>query len=129
MAQPASDGSFTLPNVPPGDYDVTLAATGPTDDLYTASIRMGDDDVLTGGVHVGGALAELEITLKANGGTLECSVSDSNQEPLPDAQIVLLPDPPRQSQLALYGECRTDATGACTLTGVTPGVRMPLGRR
>ena len=22
--------------------------------------------------------------------------------------------------MALYGECRTDATGACTLTGVTP---------
>ena len=121
MAQPTSDGSYTLPNVPPGDYDVALAATGPADDLYIASIRMGDSDVLTGGVHVVGALAELEITLKANGGTLECSVSNSNQEPLPDAQVVLLPDPPRQSQMALYGECRTDATGACTLTGVTPG--------
>ena len=121
MAQPASDGSFTLPNVPPGDYDVALVATGPGDDLYTASIRMGDLDVLTGGVHVGGALAELEITLKANGGTLECSVFNSIQEPLPDAQVVLLPDPPHQSQMALYAECRTDASGACTLTGVTPG--------
>ncbi len=63
----------------------------------------------------------MEITLKANGGTLECSVFNSNHEPLPDAQVVLLPDPLRRSQMALYGECRTDVTGACTLTGVTPG--------
>jgi hypothetical protein len=122
MAQPGSDGAFTMASVPPGDYDVQLAATGSGDDLYVAGIRMGDSDVLADGVHVGGAvLGELEITLNGNGGALECSVSGWNQEALPDAQVVVLPDPPRRSQLALYGDCRTDATGACTITGVAPG--------
>ena len=46
---------------------------------------------------------------------------NTNQEPLPDAQVVLLPDPPRQARMALYGDCRTDATGSCAITGVTPG--------
>jgi hypothetical protein len=121
MAQAASDGSFTM-NLPAGDYDVALASTGPGDDLYVAGIRLGDSDALTSGVHVAGeALARLEILLNANGGTVECSVSDLNDEPLPNMQVILIPDPPRQSQMALYSDCRTDATGSCKVTGVAPG--------
>ena len=33
----------------------------------------------------------------------------------------LVPDSPRRARMALYGECKTDASGACDLLGVAPG--------
>jgi protocatechuate 3,4-dioxygenase beta subunit len=122
LAQPASDGSFTMPSVLAGDYDVILATNEPGNDLYPATVRMGDSDVLVDGLHVGeGALAELRITLKPNGATITCSVVSAGEDPLPEAQVMLIPDPPRQSAMALYGNCRTDATGSCDITGLAPG--------
>jgi hypothetical protein len=34
---------------------------------------------------------------------------------------MLLPDPPRRSQIALRGECQTNASGKCTAVGMAPG--------
>jgi protocatechuate 3,4-dioxygenase beta subunit len=45
----------------------------------------------------------------------------SKGEPVPDAIISLLPDPPRREQYALRGTCVADARGTCTLRGVAPG--------
>jgi hypothetical protein len=124
MAEVGSDATFTLENVPNGDYDVTIGSVGPGpgDDLYISAIRMGDSDALADGVPVaGGALPALEIRLSPNGGTVECLVSDSNSKLTPEAHVVLLPDAPRRPQMALYGECRTNAEGTCSLAGVAPG--------
>jgi hypothetical protein len=116
------DGTFHMPAVAAGDYDVALASTGPGNDLYVSAIRMGDDDVLAQGLQVNGPRSEpIEIILKANGGTVEITVRTQKGEPLPDAQAALLPDAPRREQVALYATCTTDARGLCTLRGVTPG--------
>jgi hypothetical protein len=64
---------------------------------------------------------DLEIVLKANGGTLNCTVGGENDQPAAAAHVVLIPDPPRERQIALMGECRTDANGACKILGITPG--------
>ena len=122
MSQPGNNGAFHIQDVAPGDYDVVLASTGPGDDLYVSAIRAGDDDALVSGVHVGlqsGGL--LKIVLKANGGTVEASVKDSQGKPLPDCFVRLVPDAPRRAQMALYGECKTDAGGTCRLIGMAPG--------
>lgn len=123
MAQVGVDGGFTMPQVPPGEYDVLLGVTaGEGDDTYIHAIRHGDTDALVEGVRVGeGPLAPLEIVLKANGGAAECSVKDDKGEPVPGASIMVVPDPPKQRQLALFGECRTQADGTCKITGITPG--------
>jgi hypothetical protein len=123
MAQVGADGAFTMPQVAPGEYDVLIGATATEgDDSYILAIRMGDRDVLVEGVHVGeGPLAPLEIVLKANGGAAECSVKNDNGEPVPNATIMLVPDAPRQPQIALFGECRTQADGTCKITGIAPG--------
>jgi protocatechuate 3,4-dioxygenase beta subunit len=122
LSQPGSDGEFQIRNVAPGDYDVVLANTGPGDDLYVSAIREGDDDALAGGIHVGPqSVGPLRIVLKGNGGTVLASVKDSKGKPLPDSHVRLVPDAPRRAQMALYGECKTDASGACSMLGVTPG--------
>jgi len=122
LSQPGSDGVFQFRDVAPGDYDVALGNTGPGDDLYVIAIQAGDDDALAGGVHVGLQPADrLKVTLKGNGGTLQASVKDSRGKPLPDCYVRLVPDAPRRAQMALYGECKTDASGACGLVGIAPG--------
>jgi hypothetical protein len=78
--------------------------------------------VLAKGLRVNGPSSEpIEIVLKPNGGTVEVVVRTPKGEPLPEASVALLPDPPRQEQMALYSSCTTDARGVCTLRGVAPG--------
>lgn len=122
MAQVGPDGTFTLDGIPTGEYDIALGSTGPGDDLYVSAIRRGDDDVLAKGLRVDGASSEpVKIILKPNGGTVEVVVRTPKGEPLPEASVALLPDPPRREQMTLIGTCIADARGVCTLRGVTPG--------
>jgi hypothetical protein len=122
MSQPGNDGVFQMRDVPPGDYDVALGTTATGDDLYVSAVQMGDDDALADGIHVGGlAVGPLKVILKGGGGTLQASVKDSRGKPRPDSYVKLVPDPPRRAQMALYADCKTDASGMCGLHGVTPG--------
>lgn len=122
FAQIGEHGTFSIENVLPGDYDFLVASLGKGDDLYVASIRAGDQDVLASGLHVGaGVVPHVELAMKANGAEIDCTVLDDKQTPIPGARVTLLPDPPRRSQLALHAECQTDASGKCSLLGVAPG--------
>jgi hypothetical protein len=122
LSQPGSDGVFQIRDVASGDYDVVLGNTGTGDDLYVSGIQAGDDDALANSVHVGlEPVGRLRITLRGNGGTVQASVKDSRGKTLPNGYVRLVPDAPRRSQMALYGECKTDASGACGLLGVAPG--------
>jgi protocatechuate 3,4-dioxygenase beta subunit len=120
MAQVSPKGTFVLAEVGSGEYDVMIGSTGPGDDLYVSGIRMGNSDALADGVRPGVA-GDLEILLKGNGGTLNCTVSGDDDQPSAAQHVVLIPDPPRERQLALMGECRTDAKGTCAILGVAPG--------
>jgi hypothetical protein len=122
LGQPGVNGTFVIRDVVPGDYDVALGSTGPGDDLYVSAIQGGDDDALAGGVHVGlQPGGRLKVALKANGGTVQVSVKDSKGKPVPESNVRLVPDALRRAQMALYGECKTDASGACSLVGMAPG--------
>lgn len=122
MAQVGADGTFVTTAVPPGDYDVIVGTTaGPGDDLYISAIRQGDEDALTEGVHIGdGPPAPLEIVLKANGASAECTVKDAEGAAVYGAQVQLVPDGPVRSR-ALMESCRTDEHGTCRMAGITPG--------
>ncbi len=121
LTQPGSNGEFQMRDVAPGEYDVVLASTAAGDDLYVSAIRAGDEDALDG-VRVGvSPVGLLKVILKSNGGAVHASVKDAAGKPLPDAHVRLVPDAPRRAQVALYGECKTDASGACDLLGAAPG--------
>jgi protocatechuate 3,4-dioxygenase beta subunit len=122
MALVGDAGAFTIPKVAPGEYDVVVGSTKGGDDAYVQAIRMGDADALAEGVRVGdGSVPPLEIVLKANGGAAEFTVKDDKGALVADASVVLVPDAPRQRQMALFGECQTKADGACEIVGITPG--------
>ena len=122
LGQVGSDGAFTLEAVAAGDYDIGIGSTGPGDDLYVSAMRRGDEDVLAHGLHVNGSSNEaIEIALKANGGMVKVVARTPKGEPFPEANVILLPDEPRREQVALHGNCVTDASGVCTLRGIAPG--------
>jgi protocatechuate 3,4-dioxygenase beta subunit len=121
VGEVSREGTFRLESVVPGDYDVLIGSTIRGDDLYVNAIRMGDLDVLAEGLQVPGAGGSIEIVLKANGGLIECSVAGKDSKPMPGAHVMLIPDPPRRTQPALSGSCNTDASGTCTVVGITPG--------
>ena len=122
MGQVASDGTFTMKDVPPGDYDVFVRSSGASDDLYISAIKMGATDALADGVHItDSAPGQLDVVLKANGGSATCSVVDDKGTAVPLAHVVLAPDTPKNREFALYGECNTESNGSCKITGITPG--------
>jgi hypothetical protein len=122
FAQLSDHGTFSVENVLPGDYDFLVGNVGKGDDLYVASIRSGDQDILASGLHLGDSvLTPIELVMKANGAEIDCTVLDDKQTPMLDAHVTLLPDPPRRSDIALRAECQTDASGKCSLLGIAPG--------
>jgi hypothetical protein len=117
-----NNGTFHSEPQAAGDYEVTTGSVNESDDLYLSAIRMGDEDVLARGLHLGGAPpAPLEIILAANGGTFRAAVANEKGDPIPEAHVVLLPDPPRRAQRALRGDCATEASGGCSIRGIAPG--------
>jgi hypothetical protein len=78
--------------------------------------------VLAEGLVIGGGGAlSVEVILKSNGGAIECFVAGANGKALAGAYVALVPDPPKRSHMALYGECGADASGTCTIEGIAPG--------
>ena len=118
----ASDGTFHTEPLPAGDYEVTTGSWNESHDLYVSAIRMGDEDVLAKGLHIADAApAPLEIVLAANGGTLQAAVANDKSDPVPEAHVMLLPDPPLRATRALRGDCTTEASGRCSVSGIAPG--------
>jgi hypothetical protein len=68
-----ADGTFTIPQVAPGEHDLVVAFTpGGEDDAYIHAIRIGDPDAPVEAVHVGEEqLPPLDIVVKPNGGAAE----------------------------------------------------------
>lgn len=119
-AKVGDDGSFSLSNVQPAIYTVTVF--GMPETFYIKSIRMGDTDALETGLdltHGGAGL--LEILLSPNGGQVDGSVGDPQQPAASSAVVVLAPDGRRREQTAFFKTATTDAQGHFTIKGIAPG--------
>jgi hypothetical protein len=115
-----SDGTFTLQNVGPGDYRVVVQ--GLPRNAYIKIARFGAADALQDGVIVDGSTSgALDILVSGNTGTVEGAVRDERQNPAPNVQVVLVPDPARRHRADLYRTANTDATGRFRLDGIPPG--------
>jgi hypothetical protein len=118
---PASeDGSFTLEGVAPGDFRVQIRGLGP--DGYVKSIRMGNDDVMEGGLHIRSAPENpLEVVIGANAGRIQGSVVNARQEPLPNRTVVLVPDLRLRQQAEFFKTATSDGSGRFRIQGIAPG--------
>jgi hypothetical protein len=117
-AQPAGDGSFLLPEVPPGRYQV--AVTNLPAGLSIESIRSGGRDVLREGMMLPASPTEsLEIELSAFTTAVSGSVR-TGARPLAAMTVVLVPDTER-SRWDLYKVAISESSGDFQFDGIRPG--------
>lgn len=112
------DGTFSMAGITPGDYELKVNA-GPN--AYLKSARFGGTDASNPPFHIDAGAGELDVVISSDSGSVDAVVFDDKQNPIPDATIVLIPEPPRRNRADLYDALGTDALGHAHLTGIAPG--------
>jgi len=114
------DGSFELEEVGVGDFRVTLQGL-PTG-AYIKSMRMGNADVLDGGLQLRSAPENpLEIVISLEAGSIAGNVVNARGEPLPNRTVVLVPDVRLRHRNDLFTTTVTNRSGQFQMQGLTPG--------
>lgn len=121
MVRLKEDGSFSLANVNPDNYSVTVS--GLPDGFYVKSIMASGQDALVSGLNLTtGAAAAIDILLAPNAGQATGVVQNEQQQPAAGVTVVLIPqEKERSEQSQYYKTATTDAAGAFTLKNLDPG--------
>jgi len=114
------DGSFTIENVRPDRYQ--LSVSGLTGARYVKAAYLGEKDITRSDVDLTrGAAGEIKIIVSAAGGKVDGVVLDDQQEPVKAATVALVPEPRFRDQIGLYKFVTTDQNGKFSLRGIAPG--------
>jgi hypothetical protein len=114
----ASDGTFVLTRITPGDYKLVVNGMDPN--MYIKDARLDRTDLLQGisiADHVDGSV---DVTLSSNAGQVDGSLVDADRKPVSGVQAVLIPDRLR-NRTDLYKTVITGADGHFLIRGITPG--------
>jgi len=110
---PAGDGSFTIPAVAEGHYQVRIS--GLTEHSYVLDVRQGEVSVYESGMYVGEKPPQpIEVMLGSDGAVLEGTAA-------PSSIIVLVPAPALRRRTSLYRSATADAGGRFRIAGIRPG--------
>jgi 5-hydroxyisourate hydrolase-like protein (transthyretin family) len=134
IAPNATDNSFRMPSIFPGDFRVIVSPlinafswtpqtlADPLTNMYVKSARYGNQDVLGGGLHLDTHSPDqrLQITL-ATGGGLQGVVLSSRNEPMSNVKVALIPNSGNPNREDLYRNAVTDAFGRFKIQGIAAG--------
>lgn len=120
-----ADGTFNVRGLLNGPYQFSGAFEMPKG-YYVASVRDRDRDrdVLKDGITVSEGTPELEVRVRADGGSLEGKIADSRGRAAHDAVIALVPQSllqDRTDRQNTYRIERSAAGGVFDLHGIVPG--------
>jgi hypothetical protein len=91
-------------------------------DLIVKSIRMGQTDVLRDGLTLtAGDNAHLEIVPAPEGGQIEGSVVDKDDNPVAGATVVAVPEPGLRPRRDRFYQASADQYGRYQVKNATPG--------
>jgi len=114
-----ADGSFTIPNVAPAHYE--LSVYGFPDDYYIKSAALGGKDILeTASLTLRAQAAPSRLCWPHRRASRRRRLN-VDQQPATEASVVAVPDEPRRSQLRFHKEDHTDQYGRFTIKGIAPG--------
>ncbi|HWB98964.1 MAG TPA: carboxypeptidase-like regulatory domain-containing protein, partial [Bryobacteraceae bacterium] len=109
-AKEDSTGKFTFPAMTADQY--WLDIFGIPSGYYVKQARLGVNDILSAPFFAAPG-AEIEIVLGSDGPSISGQVTDSDNQPVADATVVLATNPPQST--------RADQDGRFTLNGMAPG--------
>ena len=126
-----ADGTFSVPNVGPGEYRVYVpplispfqwgAPNIPQglQNMYVKSARLGNEDLLRGRVRVSGGTppGQIEVVVGA-GGRFSGNAMNDRREPVPNVTVVLVPDGASRQRRDLFRTTSTDISGRFSMQGV-----------
>ncbi len=116
------DGSFEFKNVPPGVYELNVSGdTKAFTNSYVESLAVGTKNYVDTGLNVSGGTLSLDVTVSAEAGILEGTVTSEKNEPVVDSVVVAVPDPQFRKQASRYQKASADQSGRFTLRGLRPG--------
>jgi uncharacterized surface anchored protein len=114
----APDGTFTLSDVTPGEYQLKVNAGR---NAYVKMARFGAVDALNPPFHIGAGQAPLDIVISPNAGMVDALVVDDKLTAVRDAIVVLVPEAPQRNRPDLYKAQATDSAGRAHLADLAPG--------
>src|SRR4029077_8188778 len=104
-----NDNPFVV-RLAPGDYRMRAVVIPPR--AYVQSIRLGNVDVLSDGMHLDSSVqAPLEIVIAADTGMLEGVVGNALKHPEANVVVALVPVGGQRRRVDLYQNGRTDQEG------------------
>jgi hypothetical protein len=126
---PAGRGDFrigiqpllTLPNLLPF-LRFPAAGAGALAGAFVKSIRLGNVDVLNGGLHLSAETTEpLEVVIGTATGVIEGRVVNRDGQTVPNVVVAIVPDRARLARIDLIKSASSDSSGRFRLNGVPPG--------
>ena len=134
IAANAADTTFRLQSIFPGDFRVMVSPlinaftwTPPTlgdpiGNIYVKSIRYGNLDVLSDGLHLETHNPDqrLQVVL-ATGGKLDGVVMNERNEAMANVKVALVPNLGYRNRDDLYRNAITDASGRFKIQGIAAG--------
>jgi hypothetical protein len=121
-AQVKQDGSFDMKTVPAGNYNVRVfSGLAALRDCFMKSVNAGGKDVADSGFTVSGGTLFLDVVLSSNGAHADGVVVDEKNQPVADAEVVVIPEATRQKRRDLYQQGTTDQDGHFNVPGLNPG--------
>jgi len=113
-----AEGTFRIDNVWPGEY--RLLVGGLPQGFYVKEARLGETDVLNGPLGFTGAdLRALDLLISSNVGTLDGATVDAAGQPMPGAQVVLIPT--NRERAELFRPVVADLNGRFSISNIAPG--------
>jgi len=116
------DGTFELPNVPPGNYEVIF--TGDSQevrDTFVESVTAGTKDYVDSGLNVSGGSIMLDVTVSTAAGIVDGVVAGKKGEPAPGSVVIAVPEERFRKQASRYCRVETDQKGRFSMRGLRPG--------
>jgi len=112
---PTVDGEFSIDNVYPGQYEITVLEPPPPP-FYLDSIRLGVHDAVAADVPIASDAERLTLTYKYGGGTVRGAIEGCGS-----AKVFLIPQQVdlRRDQFIRFTPC--GANGSFEFAGVRPG--------
>jgi carboxypeptidase family protein len=120
--RPKSDGTFEWKNVASGTYNVQVACDSPKlRNCFLKSVIVDGRAASDTSLSLDGGTASVGIVLSDHAGEVEGTVVNDKNEPLPNAQVVAVPDSKHRKITDRYQKVMSDQRGHFVMRTVVPG--------